>query len=413
MRDPVLAVDKASVLAYARALPMALDEAQAKFGLRIFDMMQADAAVEAGVRKWKQEVFSGAEFKIVAPPGLEDDVQVKEDVEFLRRCVDDLDFRLEDVGWEILDAGVYGHSLIEPLWARGVGGKWVLSDLRVIPHDMYVLVQDVYGRFLGVIGWIPGRVPLLWEGPLYMALADIPGFIPAWRFALHIHNKRAGSVGGRSRLASVYNPWKLKGRTWILYLKHLVRFSGAIPIGICAADTQAKDAEKTPEQELAELLGSIDESQAIGLPPETQVQFAQVSNGEQPYLKTLDAMNREILLGVLGSSKTVMEAKNDSQAAQATAQDAVDEDTSYTAASLCATLTRRVLRPLVRANRGVGVVCPWLILGSDAGSFVEAAPGIAALYSSGAVCDNQEAEIWKAAGVCAPDVPWSRRGRAA
>jgi phage gp29-like protein len=411
MRKRALAVDWYSLLSYARAVPMTLDEAQRKHGMNVANVMRRDAAVAGALRKWKQEILS-EELRIMPPPGFEDNQACLDECQFLGRCFDRLDVRPEDLAWQMLDCAAEGHVLVEQTWARGDGADRNLNvwdSLRPIPNNLYVIVQDAYGKFLGVIGWVPGHVPLLWQGPILLPLENIPGFIPAWKFALITHDPVIGGLMGRTRVEPAYNPYAIKYKNWALLLQYLTRFAGPIPIGEVSPDAVARDPLKTPEEEMGEFLAMIEEMGGVGVPFGTNIQFLKADGGEKVFVNAIDACNREIATAILGSPKTVMEAKNDSQAAQGSAQDAVDEDTGFSGAMLCSVINRQLIRPLVRSNRGPDFPVPVMVLGADSDDFAEASVGAAALYTAGAVADNQEPAIAKKLGLPAPDKPISER----
>jgi hypothetical protein len=411
MRKPSLAIDFSALLAYARGVPMTLDEAQRKWGRDVYDVMRRDAAVNAGLRKWKQEVLS-EEFRLVPPLGFEEDQAVLDECKFIGRGFDRLDSRIEDISWQMLDAGAEGHVLTEVTWMPGEGqdrGLDVFESLRPIPHDLYVIVQDAYGKFLGAIGWVPGHVPVMWEGPILMPLESIPGFIPAWKFALLTHDAKIGGLMGRSRLEAAYNAYAVKYRTWALFLQYLVRFAGPIPVGEVSPDAQVRDPLKTPEQEMGEFLSQLEEMAAAGVPAGTNLKFLTVAGGEKTFVEAIKACDQQIVTAILGNPRSMMEAEHSSKADGDNAQDSVDEDTAFTASQLCAVINRQIIRPLVRSNRGPDFPCPILTLAADPDDFADNSVGVAAMYTSGAVADNQEAALAKKWGGPAPDVPWSVR----
>lgn len=411
MRRQSLAVDYSSLLSYAKGIPLMLDEAQRKYGLGVYEKMRRDAAVEGAFRKWKQEILS-AELRIVPPTGFEDDTEVLKECAFMGRCFDRLDTRIEDIAWQMLDCGSDGHSLIEVTWKPGEGmdsGKDVLDSLRAIPPDLHMLVQDAYGRFLGAIGWVPGHVPIFWEGPILLPLESLPGFIPAWKFALMTHNAKIGGIAGRSRFESAYNPYSIKYKNWALMLQFLIRFAGPVPIGEVSKDAQSRDPNKTPEEEMGEFLATIEEMSGCGIPSGTNLKFLEVKGGETVFINTIKACNGEIATAILGNARSIQEAEHGSKNDSETAQDSVDEDTAYIGSQLCSVVNRQVIRPLVRSNRGPDFPCPVMVIGSDTDDFATTAGPASQLYAADAVADNQEAAIARKLGIPAPNVPFSKR----
>ena len=414
MRSTSLAVDWYSLLSYARGIPMTIDEAQAKHGLEVANIMRRDAAVSGAFRKWKQEILS-EELRIIPPPGYEDRADVLEECQFLGRCFDRLDMRPEDLAWQMLDCGAEGHVLVEQTWEYGDGADRdfnVWKELRPIPHNLYVMVQDAYGKFLGVIGWVPGHVPVMWQGPILLPLSQIPGFIPAWKFALITHDAKIGGLGGRTRFEPAYNPYAIKYKNWALLLQYLIRFAGPIPIGEVSPDAQVLDPNKTPEQEMGEFLSMMEEMAGVGVPAGTNLKFLEVKGGEQVFVNTIDACNKEIATAILGNPRSVTEAEHASNADTNNAQDAVDEDTQFSGKQLCSVINRQLIRPLVRSNRGPDFPVPLMVIGADSDDFADNATGAAAMYAAGAVADNQEAAYAKKLGVPAPDKPISERNAA-
>ena len=416
MRKPSLAVDYYALLSYARGVPMLLDEAQRKWGRDIYNIMRRDAAVNGGFRKWKQEVLA-EEFRIIPPKGHSKDPNALKLCDFLNRCVDRLDMRIEDLGWQMLDAGAEGHVLTEITWKQGTGmdaGFEVLDSLRPIPHDLYVIVQDAYGKFLGVIGWVPGHFPLLWEGPILMPLDAIPGFIPAWKFALMTHDAKIGGLMGRSRFEAAYNPYAIKYKNWALFLQYLVRFAGPIPVGEVSPDASVRDPSKTPEQEMGEFLSMLEEMGAAGVPAGTNLKFLTATGGEKVFTEAIKTCNNEIVTSILGNTRSMLEAENGSKADSESGQNSVDDDTAYTGKLLCDVITRQVFRPLIISNFGENAPCPVLTLSSDQDQFAANGPVVAALYTApNAVSDNQEAQLWEKVGIDPPAVPLSERRKKA
>ena len=319
-----------------------------------------------------------------------------------------MDVSLEEVLWQYLDASIHGHEIIEITWRDGTGRysrKSMIETLRVIPSSLYTLVVDAFGRFLGIIGRIPGKLPVQWQGPILFPLEDLPGFVPAWKLALFTHDPKPGSPQGTSRLEGAYNAYTLKKRNWAEFLQYLVRYASVTPIGICGPNSVASDPNKSPEQELAETLSQLDNLAALGLPWGSTVEFAQLPKGTQPFLDTIAGCNREIAMTILGHSRSTNESQFASKADSQTAQDGVDEDTQFSIEGVLAGLTRQVIRPLIEENFGPGHPVPILTARKDEDRFATEGPVIADLYRSRAVAPNQEAEYAERLGVSAPIWP--------
>ena len=204
-----LATDAQSILAYARALPITIDEAQRRNGLDVYDQMDRDGAVKSSVRKWKLEILSDG-FRLSPPKGLEKDELAQEIVEFWESQFDALP--CQDIFWQMLDAVKWGHALAEQTYGQATGrweGLWSIASLRVIPPKLYTIVVDVFGRFLGIIGRIPGQVPVTWSGLLILDIWKIPGFVPYQKLCLFTHDGQAGNLNGTSRYEGCYNAWRL------------------------------------------------------------------------------------------------------------------------------------------------------------------------------------------------------------
>ena len=398
MRHMSLATDYNNLLAYARVLPLTIDAAQRKFGIGCYDLMLEDARVAACVRKVKQEVLAG-QFRIVPPKGFELSDEAARNCAFIENNLSKLDTRFEDTAWMMLDAIVHGHELAEVTWEPGNKAKYAIESIRVIPWALYTIVVDAYGRFLGVIGRLPGVMPIQWQGPVLMPLNELPGFVPAWKFALFEHDPKPATHQGTSRLQGAWNPYTLKKRNWAEFLKYLMRFSGVTAVGVCGPNSSSKDPNKSPQQELADTLAEIETKSALGLPNGTTLEFVQLPKGSQPYIDTIEGCDKQITTAILGNSRATMEAEHGSKADAGNAQESVDEDTSYLGDSLCSCITRQVIAPLIKENWGPNSPVPQLIIDRSR----ENVPVIAQLWSSGKLAKNQRIAAAKVIGLPAEE----------
>jgi hypothetical protein len=378
-----LATDAQSLLAYARALPITVDEAQRRSGLEIYDQMDRDGAVKSSARKWKLEILSDG-YRLSPPKGFEKDELAQEIVAFWEAQFDALP--CQSLFWQMLDAMKWGHAVAEQTWGDGCGqwaGKWCLSDLRVIPPKLYTIVVDVFGRFLGVIGRVPGQIPITWSGLLILDIAKIPGFVPYQKLCLFTHDPQAGNLNGTSRYEGCYNAWRLKTRNWGEYLQYLSRWSGVIPVGISGPDAASGTVNVSANEFMAEQMARLASGSAIGLSYGSSVTFWAPPSGPMPYLTTIDGLNREIARSILGNSRATVESEHGSKADSATAQDGVDEDIKFHGRSLCEAIRRQVIRPLTLANWGPDAPVPVLILGEDTDDRVALAGAAGNLKNAG------------------------------
>ncbi len=309
-----------------RVLSRGIDDLANKWGPdKVYQFMLNDPTVSGAVNLIKFGTL-GSEF--VVTPSHKPDVRKRPEEQhpdvarsarirdFVQWWVDNLSEPVLDTLWELLDALSFGAMIAEVGWKRIPDGPWAgmiaPGELRVIPREQWAFVVDPRGRATGIEGTDADTGQKI--------ILDLNKFLVlTWM-------RRRGDPRGTSILRPSFNAWNLKVQTWPGILKYLVRFGTPSIIGTTGPDAKAKpilDANgvpvagtlnRTAEDDFIEDLLDLQESSAMAIPNGWSVEMFEPRGRGEAQREAIDLFDRQIVLGVLGTVRAMMEAKHGSRA---------------------------------------------------------------------------------------------------
>lgn len=272
------------------------------------------------------------------------------------------DFRkvgINQILWSMLDALIYGNTITELTWAVQpdpvLGVALRLTGMFPRKPEEYEFVVSSRGPVIGV------------QSPLRQAVYDgadrpaNPKELVLINRVVHLCPFMIGSdPRGASILSPAWNAWLLKKQLEPSFFRALNQFGspsliGRLPMemsGQTKTDEDGRDATEVMLDTLAEF-GS---GSALVLPDGQEVEVIKPESAES-LVDGMSALDRQIIMAILLSSRTILEAKSYSKADAEQAGDVTDALVQY------------VRRTLEAALQGViNKIVDWSITdGSDQG----------------------------------------------
>jgi hypothetical protein len=385
----------AAYVAWARALPTAVDDAEAQFGTDLYRIMLRDPQVSASVRTVllsmlaqevtltpaaveKSKVQSPKSKEGAAEPAPEPGEALADELHgFFDYGLTHLRESLVDV---LFDCGrkamTEGHGLAEVLYREAEPeererfpglpeGGWVLDALKPKDRLTYSLVVD---RGFNLLGVLP-RPQGLWLGATGALSVNVEDLVPPEHFLLVTWQKTDGDPRGRSGLREVYDAWWRKQQVIADYLKYLAQFatpSLAVILGelafqyrlpvVDAAGNPMFDATGAPQlgDPYALAYAAIIQFQGGSgsvWPPGTTLQPVQMQGNGEAHLKALEDCDHAIEHAITLQGLATSEAQFGTRAQAGVHQDILGLPVAY-GKRLLAEALFRVLVPLCDANYG-------------------------------------------------------------
>jgi len=256
----------------------------------------------------------------------------------------------------MLDCARLGNKLAEKIVEPGTGldeGRLVLKDLKVKPRWSWLFVADVFLTLVGILAFDP----------------QVGGFIivPKEKFFRTCWQEQDNDPRGTSLFRGPYPWWNLKQRLLPEYHKHLRQFAvptvvGKTPPGqdanlqIPYTDHQGKTTELSPQQHMARSIEDAWENgSVIVVPAEAEIEVHWPQGNGEPFIKGFGFIDRQIVYGLLGSTRDSMEAENGSKADSETSQDKTGNQIRTGRECLEKPFDRDVIRWLVELNWGAEI----------------------------------------------------------
>lgn len=338
-----------------RTLPPQLDDITNELGIEIYERMMLDPQVAAIVNVLRASVL--ADGLTLAPAVDEDDpghARAVEISDFCTSVLADMETPIMDALWDLLLAIPMGVRIAEQVY-RVDAGKLVLHRLKVKRRGAIAMVVDPYLNVVGVVGARPGQAL-----PISFAASDVqhaPGLIDRRKFAILSFRPRDGDPRGTSALRTAYNAWWVKQQTWPEMLKYLAQFASPSLVGTTAEKaTEVLDPVTGKKiSATAALLAALQDfrnGSALAVPYGTAIDTLQVSGGGEPFYRTIDLCDRQMVMGVLHQTLAILEGQHQARAASETHQDVLDTIVRQMRGWVARMVRTDILRPLVAYNYG-------------------------------------------------------------
>lgn len=359
-----------------RGLPQAIDDAERDFGLSIYDKMRTEVILAAALNAVKLMVFeNGATItpavgepapEVATPEELAEAERAKEVADFVRRCLSSMERRRRrpflEIAREMLDAMVYGHKIAEIVTEYCEDGqdkgKTVLKALKTKDKKFYAFVTDHANNLLGVMAVVPGRSLVIRSG-LGINLNQ-ENILPPEKFWMLSFGGQEGDPRGTSFFRAAYDPWWRKQHGKIEETKSLAQFGGGMLIATVGPNVSAQEVEnddgtteiahrttavmKQLEQLASGGVGAFEDGTVVD-------RFSPSHNGEA-FDSHQGRCDREMVMALLVTARTLLESNRNSKADAGQAQDMGDAVKFYLREAFAASFNQQVIYPLVQMNFG-------------------------------------------------------------
>jgi hypothetical protein len=383
--DQVMAASYRGYLSMAEGLPSSIDEAESRFGLDIYDRMARTSYVQGALSQLRAAIL-GVPIEVapafIAPAvGATTEAMARasranEVADFVKRCYDGLLWHsgvsMSKIADDMLRAIWQGHSVAEITLVRqtrGVdAGRDVLRLIKPIRRQNYALIVDPYYNLMGIEAIQPGHTPYTRRGLIPLSEVEaLPNYVHPDKLLLLTFGGQ-GNPAGESLLKAVYDPWKRIMQMRPAQIKAGVQFGGGIAkvtVGANARGGTALDAagRKVSADALTSARLAAENLLASGavavMPEGTDLELLRADVGGF-FTDFFEEAQREIIVAILTSARTMMEATRSSQADAGKAENLLDSVTAWFRQLLCASLTYNVNRLLVTQNFGADVAQEFL-----------------------------------------------------
>ena len=400
-----------------QALSQSIDSLTRQFGWLVYDGMMCDPIVSASFDLLRLLIIGdGPQYGPTHPkltPDAKDTPETtrsQEVADYCTRLMNGCDRPQIAFLWEALEALVYGNKLAEKVYRlQDVGedkGQMVLAMLKFKPLWTWLFVTD--GRFneLGIMAWT----------------ADETGVtvIPRDKFCIFTHQSRNGDPRGTSMMRPIYEPWNEKTLTWPDYTKFRNRFGSPKPVGETAEGEKSRIptdgngkpiAGATPisaQEYLANLLIEWFNDSIIAIPSGTKIHMFEPKGEGKVYTEAIALFDRQIVHGILGNTRTTMEAEHGSKADSETGQDVTQTKAKFYRKWLAEVIRREILLPAVELRYGKEDAHRYTPLptfeSSDADDITKIASAFATLKTAGIAPDSLIPYMLKRMGMPVPDM---------
>jgi hypothetical protein len=317
-------------------LSQLVDDAMARMGPRVYELMLADDMVKSSIDTLKLGTLGGGVQAVsalqakpgekVEDPGRQRKIDLAARIaEECQRLTDRMPAFYDDLE-EMLDGVVYGSSLAEKTWGKAADGidrgKVILTSFVVKPRASWAFVVDSYLEVRGFWVWTL-------DGPVVVKPA---------KFATFTWCPRFGDPRGTSILRAAFDPWTFKMQGKPYRAKFLSLFSD--PTVVCRYANKVgsqyvypigpdglpdySQMPLTPDQQAAAIAANIHSGSWAAIPDDWALDFLEPKVDGAAFDRNEDACNRAIGRVILLSAGTTMEAEHDSQSNREASQDVTD-----------------------------------------------------------------------------------------
>ena len=350
------------------ALPRYSDDLQREQGDEVYDRMLKDPAVYTAVQTVTELVLLNhvRVSSCISDTDDPDYDRASEIAEFVDLNLKKLSRPLTEVLSEMLSAFIYGSAVAEKVYetkrTARFGLKLHLKAIRPLARGNYAFAMDPWGNIHGLLANRPGRADSL-------GAADPSRIIHREKFAVLTFGAVHGDPRGRSQIRAAYNAWWFKLQAYPRWLKFLQQFSSPSLIGYTPEGdddfVELRDEQGRPmynsdgttrritrEQAMLSALVTFQAGSAIALKGGSKVEPIQSNGSGDAFIQTIEALNREIFLAVLGNSRANMESQYGSRADSESGQDTVSRKADWVTNHVEQMLTHDVAAHLVKLNWG-------------------------------------------------------------
>lgn len=389
------------------------DDLNKEFSDRAYDEMMRDPAVSASVDILKSLILAEplrVQGKIQDKKN-PDYAKSKEIADFIKEQFENTDRPAQVILWEALEAIQYGSSFVEIVYEDDTyEGRPILrlKDLKTRNRRNYSVLVDRFFNVLGAISIEEGSM----NSSVYTGSTDPDPskVIPREKFCMISLMSKYGDPRGISLLRPAWNSYYLKTKAFPAYEKFLVQFATPIFVGYTPENStdevEQRDANGnlilnadgttetiTPEEDMLETLLGLQGGTVAVLKGGSKLDALRSQGEGDAFSKAVDLFDRQIAMAILKTHRTLLESKHSSKADSESAADITDVFVSYLRDVVSGSLTRDVVRQLVKINFGEETMkrfCPVVTLKAvPKQDFAKTADAVSKLWTAEYLDDTQ------------------------
>ncbi len=389
-----------------RALPQSIDDAEADFGLAIFDRMYNDPVIGGHVDLLRIKVLENG--MSITPAYVCDDLssaspgdvqrhneadRVARYVRFMLTGLEDDQFSgLKDVLWDMLGAIYKGHKLAEVTTELATTGEFSgyerIESIRAKPRENYAFVVDGYNRFRGVMAIVPGKGITIRQG-LVFDINQLPNAISPDKLFILSLGAQNGDPRGRSWLRPAYAPWYEKLIARSDDLKNLAQHAGGKISIEMPENATSSDPAKTPEQEVLDNAVQWVNGGVFVAKYGTKLTVHYPNGTAAPFDTFMNRRDREIVLAIIKNIRSTMDTQHGSRADSSTGENMLDSVVNFLREKLCEAFAR-VLKRIVVRNLGEAAAELMPEIGMSSAAQPDIATEVRAFSSAGYELDESQ-----------------------
>lgn len=404
-----------AISAYLNTLPKHVDDIERDFP-GIYEQMRKDPQYSSCITLLKLAILARGVDLLPAVPKPGDDADAEalaeyamaqELTEHCKRQINRLTTPfVYGTLFNLLDCLDHGNKIAECNYEYAKDGpdegKLVLTSIKVKPRWALSFVVD---RFMNVLGLLPTQTGQPAYAGALSGLTLAPGqkILPRKKFLILTCRPVDEDPRGTSIGRPAYHGWWFKQQAWGEWLRTLATFASGNLIGTTAEQAQPLPVEDaagnpvldanglqvfvTPEQAMSAGLEDVRNGSTIVVPFGASVKIERPSGDVgKAFEVAIDTGNREMTTGILGQTRSTMEAEHGSKADSQTGQDVLGILVAHEKTGVEQALRCDVLMPICEWNYGPEYLylTPRVTLGETAEEdLAELGRTVAALMSAG------------------------------
>lgn len=317
---------------------------------------------------------------------------------------------------QLRQALAFGNAVSEIDWEYEETGPWanhfVIKALRLQRPEDYGFIVDRWGTMYGVapLGQAAGlQFPLgnLISLSSYGGVKLLEGAVPLYKLTVWTFEQRGMDPRGNSILIPSYIPWWSKQRAieeWACWLGRYAQPSlwatpGPDALPVCVTNPDGTQIITQPTEALLQALLQFKSASVLALPYGSKVELLSVTGGVEPFLKSIEAFDKQITRAILGQHLATGEGSSQNKAGAEIHAVIFRLLVSGIRKWIALRIGQDIIKPLIEANYGdVGELMPVVDLG-DGDGFPITATEVAVLFQAGYFSEDQLSYIDKVLGL--------------
>ena len=321
-------------------------------GVRVYQDMRRDPYVKAALNIKKFSVARSPAQILPASPSAED----QEIAKFVEWNLENMDISVDTLLWGIMDAVDIGYSIGEMTYKivddGRFKGKVAVRHVKSKDPYVYTFKIDEFGNIDKVIqrisgGYVPSTQESLDFNPTGLNIRGEREFDPS-KFLIMSFQPLYSNPYGQSDLRAAYRAFFIKDFAWKFRAIFMEKWGMPPVLG--------RFPNGTPEsrrKQFEEVLDSIQNDTVITIPEDLKVEILNLVQAGRTteYERAIADLNKEILIGIMGSFLSVEEGKRTGARAQGEVHFSVSKlFIEHLACILSDALNKSYIRPLVDLN---------------------------------------------------------------